>query len=88
MPPRDPRLCPDLQRAMPADSPGHDPGWRDGLNLPWDVLFGDGYFHRVRARAWWHDRHGREVVEVEWSIGGGTFNETYLVDRERMREIG
>jgi hypothetical protein len=75
---------------MPADSPGRgpDPSYRTGLNLPWDFLFGDGDWRRVRARAWWRDRHGREIVEVEWSIGRETFNETYLVDRERMREIG
>lgn len=86
MPPRDPRLCPALERALPADSPGRDPGWRDGLNLPWRFLFGDGEWHVVRARAWWTDRHGRAVVEIEWHAAGDTWNESYLVNREHIRE--
>lgn len=85
-PPRDPRLCPALEVALPADSPGRDPGHRAD-NSPWLFLFGSGEWHRVTARAWWTDRRGREVVQVEWHAGGSTFDETYVVDRERMREV-
>jgi hypothetical protein len=87
MPPRDPKLCPALERALPRDSPGRDPGRRDGLNLPWDLVFGDHEWHRVRARAWWTDRLGREVVEIEWHADGSTWGESYIVDRSRMREV-
>ena len=86
MPPRDPRLCPALERALPGDSPGRDPGRRPD-NSPWLFLFGDHEWHRVTARAWWTDRHGREVVQVEWHADGSTFEETYLADPEKMREV-
>jgi len=64
MPPRDPRLCPALDRALPCDSPGRDPGYR-GERSPWLFLFGDRGWHPVTVRA-------REVVEVEWHGGGDT----------------
>jgi len=86
VPPRDPRLCPALERALPADSPGHDPGYR-GERSPWLFLFGDGGRHPVTVRARWADRHGREVVEIEWHGGGDTWSEAYLADPERMREV-
>ena len=85
MPPRDPRLCPALERALPADSPGRDPGYRTDRS-PWLFLFGDREWHRVQARAWWRDRLGREVVQIEWHAAGSTWSESYLVDRTRMRE--
>lgn len=88
MPPRDPRLCPALERALPADSPGRDPGWRDGLGLPWRFLFGDHEWHPVSVRGWWTDRRGREVVQVEWHADGSTWEETYIVDWSRMQEVG
>jgi hypothetical protein len=87
MPPRDPRLCPALERALPADSPGHDPGYRPDRS-PWLFLFGDGEWRPVSVRAWWRDRHGREVVQVEWHADGGTYGESYLADPEKMREAG
>jgi hypothetical protein len=86
MPPRDPRLRPALERALPADSPGHDPGYRSGRS-PWLFLFGDGEWHQVTVRAWWRDRLGREVVDIQWHIDGDTWEETYLASPERMREI-
>jgi hypothetical protein len=51
-------------------------------------LFGDGEWHPVSARAWWTDRHGRGVVQVEWHADGSTYEESYVVDRARMRETG
>jgi hypothetical protein len=87
MPPRDPRLCPALERALPADSPGRDPGWRDGLDLPWRFLFGDHEWHPVAVRARWTDRHGRLVVQIEWHAAGSTWEETYLFDGEKAREV-
>jgi hypothetical protein len=86
VPPRDPRLCPALERAVPADSPGRDPGYRPDSS-PWEFLFGDGEWHQVKAVAWWTDRNGRDVVQIEWHIGGSTFEETYLVDLAKMREM-
>lgn len=85
MPPRDPRLCPALEVARPGDSPGHDPGYRSDLS-PWLFLFGDGGWHQATVRAWWHDRHGREVVQVEWNAAGSAWEGAYVVDRDRMRE--
>jgi len=88
MPPRDPRLCPALEVARPGDSPGRDPGYRDGENAPWDFLFGDHEWHRVSVRAWWRDRLGREVVQIEWHADGSTWEESYVVNHGRMRAIG
>lgn len=85
MPPRDPRLCPALDRALPGDS-GIFLGYRDD-NSPWRFVFGDHEWHPVSVRAWWTDRYGRSVVQVEWHINGSTYEESFVVDRERMREI-
>lgn len=75
MPPRDPRLCPALERALPCDAaPGSSrvPERPE----PLEVLFGDGAWHLVSVRAWRRDRYGRDVVQVEWHIGGETFGES------------
>jgi hypothetical protein len=85
MPPRDPRLRPALERALPGDSGIFD-GYRDD-NSPWRFLFGDGEWHPVSVRAWWTDRHGRTVVQVEWHAAGSTWEESYLFDEEKAREI-
>lgn len=84
MPPRDPRLCPALERALPGDSGTFD-GYRPDRS-PWLFLFGSGEWHPVSARGWWTDRQGRPVVQVEFHIDGSTYGEAYLVDPERMRE--
>jgi hypothetical protein len=84
MPPRDARLCPSLEPALPAGSVGAT-GQRIGRQ-PREMLFGDGQWHFVTVRSWWKDRHGRTVVKVEWSIGGETYGESYLADPERIRE--
>ena len=86
MPPRDPRFCPALERALPVDSPGRDPGYRSDQS-PYLFLFGDGEFHPVTVVAWWTDRHGRWVVQVNWHIDGSTYDESYVVDHARMRSI-
>jgi hypothetical protein len=84
MPPRDPRLCPALDRALPGDS-GIFLGYRTD-DAPWRFLFGDGEEHPVTVRAWWLDKYGRQVVQIEWSIDGSTWSESYIVDLGRMRE--
>ena len=85
MPPRDPRLCPALERALPADAvPGSSVTCSPPDRLL--VLFGDGLWHPVSVRARWRDRHGRTVVQLEWHIEGETFGEAYLYDAERARE--
>ena len=82
MPPRDHRLRP--ARALPRDS-GTFRGYRaDGGRLL--VLFGDHEWHPVRALARWTDRQGREVVQLEWFADASTWQESYLVSAERMRE--
>ena len=86
MPPRDPRLCPALERALPADDvPGTSriPDWPE-LHL---VLFGGGEWHPVSVRSWSTDRYGRTTIGVEWHIDGETWGESYLVDRDRIREM-
>lgn len=85
MPPRDPRLCPALEAALPAGSPGSAGGYRPDRSR-WLVLFGDGEEHPVTARGWWTDRHGRAVVQVEWSIATETWGGAHLFDAELMRE--
>lgn len=85
MPPRDPRLCPALEVARPGDSVNAS-GHRSDRS-PWLMLFGDGQWHRVQARAWWTDKYGRGVVQVQWHAAGDTWEETYLVaGPEKMRE--
>ena len=85
MAPRDPRLRPALEVAHPADSPGHAADWREDRSR-WLMVFGDGREHPVTARAWWSDRHGRPVVQVEYFAEMGTHGGMFLVDETRMRE--
>jgi hypothetical protein len=54
--------------------------------LSYDTLFGDSTWRTVTVKARWLDRHGREVVQVEGSIGGEMYGESYLADPERLRE--
>lgn len=88
MPPRDPRLRPALERALPADDP--EPGdpaaeWRSDFS-PWEFLFGDEDWHPVTVKAWWLDKSKRQVVQIEWHIDGETWAESYRAVPERMRE--
>jgi len=84
MPPRDPRLCPALERSLPADAvPG---GPRLSVREPWLVLFGDGQEHQVTVRAWRKDRQDRDVIDVEWHAAGDTWGESYRADLRKMRE--
>lgn len=85
MPPRDPRLCPALEHAHPADSP--DPGPADFPLGSREILFGDGEWHLVHVRAAWTDRYGRTVVSCEWHIEADTRSGAYLVDEAKMREV-
>ena len=84
MPSRDRRLNPALKRALPADSVGYT-GWEHVGRLC-EMLFGDGAWHPVTVKARWVDRRGRAVVQVEWSIAGDTWLESYRADPERIRE--
>lgn len=85
MTPRDPRLRPELERALPADDvPGTSriPEWPE----LYSVLFGDGEWHPVHVRSWSRDRQRRTVIGVEWHIGGETWGESYLYDTAKVRE--
>ena len=84
MPSRDRRLNPALERALPADSVGYT-DWEHVGRLC-EALFGSGQWHPVTVKARWRDRLGRRVVQVEWSIAGDTWGETYVHDPERVRE--
>lgn len=90
VPPRDPRLRPALEVARPAAV--------TDLEVlaspePWSFRFGgEGEnWHPVRVRARGTSPDRRPVVQVEWSIGGSTFEETYYADGGapgKMRERG
>ena len=82
MTPRDPDLCPDLERAHPADDIPGGPYREDGVN--WLVRFGDGVWYPVTVRAWRADRLGREVIDVEFFAGLTDWGASYLADRRRM----
>jgi hypothetical protein len=86
MPPRDPRQQPDLEEGKPADDIPGGPYRRDGnVQL---ILFGgqDPEWRPVRILAWREDRHGREVIDVEWHLDGETWGGTYIADREKIRD--
>jgi hypothetical protein len=85
MPPRDPRLCPALERALPDDDV---PGSTRVLDWPepWKVLFGSGEWRTVRVRQRGRDVRGREVIGVEWFAEGEAWSGSYVVDSERARE--
>jgi hypothetical protein len=84
MPPRDPRECPALEVALPADDV--DNGTWQALGEPREVLFGDGSWRQVTVIAWWADRHGRPVVQLQWSAQLTMWTGEYLADAERIRE--
>lgn len=88
MPPRDPKLCPALEVAKPGDDPRPgDPAAEHRSDFsPWEFLFGDGEWHPVTVRAWWLDKLNRQVVQIEWSINGETWGESYRVEPEKVRE--
>jgi len=54
----------------------------------WLVLFGDGSWRSVTVKAWRVDRHGREVVDLEfWDRSElTTRTSSFVVDREKLRE--
>jgi len=84
MPPRDPRLCPALERALPAgDVPG---GEYRPVREPCLVMFGDGQWHQVTVRARRKDRLGRDIIDIEWHAAWSTWNESYVATPELMRE--
>jgi hypothetical protein len=85
MPPRDPKLRPDLERALPADDV---PGSTRVLDWPepWQVLFGSGEWRTVRVRAWATDNREREVIDVEWFAEGMAWSESYVADRGKMEK--
>lgn len=82
MPPA-PRNRPALDRALPADS-GTFTDYR-GDRTGWWFKFGDGGWHWVTVRGWWTDRQGRRVVQVEWSVDGGTWSDAFLVQADKIR---
>jgi hypothetical protein len=87
MPVYDPRQHPALERAMPADTPrGDDGSWRADDTM-WEVEFKGGAGWRpVTARAWWRDRFGREVVQMDW-YAGEAWSGAFLADWSMMRRL-
>lgn len=87
MPRRYPRLNPALEEAVPRYSPGvTDASDVRGADDVWEVLFGDGEWRDAMGLAWWLDRPGRWVLQLEYHVSGeGTSTGTYLADREKMR---
>jgi hypothetical protein len=83
MPPRDARLCPDLERALPAE------GYTDYrvVRELREAVFGDGRWRPVTLRAVWRDRGGRWVAKLEWSIDGEGWTEAYVADAEKIRKV-
>lgn len=87
MPPFDPRLCPDLERALPGDAlPAGEDGHRDGGRRLCEVLFGDGHWRWVVLIAWRRDRLNRWVAQIEYTASGSTYTESYLYDRKKVRK--
>ena len=87
MPPRDPRECPALKEALPADDAGNGT-WRE-VGEPREVLFGHpagNDWREVTIVATWRNRHGERVVQVEWHDGATTWGGAYLADPELIRE--
>lgn len=86
MPPRDPRLCPALKRALPGD---HKTGTTRVTEAPepWSVQFGgeSKRWHDVHVVAWAMDNRGREIADVEWYIDGFAWNESFIAERSKMR---
>jgi hypothetical protein len=80
MPPRDPRECPALTEEPPGDDVDNGT-WRK-LGEPREVLFGDGSWRPVTAVAWWLNRDGQPVVQLQWRSWG----QAYIADPERIRE--
>lgn len=86
VPPRDPRLCPDLERALPGDL---KPGSTQVLDFPepWSIQFGGEAkeWCNVSVGAWALDVRDREVIDVEWFTPDGlAWTESYVVEREKM----
>jgi hypothetical protein len=84
MPPRDPRECPALERALPASIPGGSEYRRAGVIAT--VLFGDGSWRDVLVKAWLRDDRGRWVMQIEWSAGAERWTETYVYVAGKVRE--
>lgn len=86
MPPRDPRLRPALERALPEDL---KPGTTQVCDFPepWSIQFGGEAkeWHNVSVRAWALDVRGREVIDVEWFTPDGlAWSESYVAQRSKM----
>lgn len=87
MPPS-PRNSPALTTARPGDTTRRDTGWhRDESATGWEFLFGDHEWRPVDVRARWTDDRGREVVQIEWHAEHSTWDETYLFEPEKGREV-
>jgi hypothetical protein len=83
MPPSDARLCPALERAMPADSAAYSDWRRRGDTR--EALFGDDAWHAVQVVAEWLDSRGRLVVQLDWGTADGRWRESYLHDAAKIR---
>jgi hypothetical protein len=88
MPPRDPRLRPALERALPGDL---KPGTTRVCDFPepWSIQFGGEAkeWHDVSVRAWAADNRRREVIDVEWFTPDGfAWSESFVAERAKMRK--
>jgi hypothetical protein len=82
---RDARLCPDLERALPADSVEYT-DYRVVRELR-EVMFGDGDWHPVTLRAVWRGRDGRWVAKLEWSIDAEGWTDAYVAEPGKIRRV-
>ena len=79
------RLQPALERAWPAAGV-QDGTWRQE-GIPYDVLFRDGEWHPARILARWLDRHGREVVQLEWLAELDARSGEFLAEPGKTRQV-
>jgi hypothetical protein len=87
MPPQDPRLCPDLETALPGDRQ-HGTTSVCEAPEPWSIQFGGSTqeWHDVHVVARAADVRGREVIDVEWYIEGLAWTGSYVAERGKMRK--
>jgi hypothetical protein len=92
MPLHDPGLRPALEVARPDDFAG---ARRDPVPFPepWRILFGgesdssqEDRWHNASVTGRWHTPDGREIIDVEWSVRGELWSETYFAQPKRMRK--
>lgn len=75
---------PALERAIPSDT--NSRGQARTVSDSWEVRFGGGTgWRHATAIAWWRDDTGRQVVQLDWAIGGEHWQDAFLADPAGMR---